>query len=184
DASKGFPGRHASPLPREDFLSRARRNIPVTLSFPHPLSWWRTRRAEEFKRTDCAIARGVLTRSAILGEPHWHLAAHGDTAVAIGVALRVQKRSGENLILVDVAMTAVLCCAVEGDATAALLLSATLKRRADKYARFNGLSDSWLVYSAKKRRQKLQSLWSDDSHDDKFLQGPARCLGRGPPDVV
>src|SRR5579871_6088508 len=123
NASKRNVGKDASPSSQRDFLARARRNVPVTIHFPHPLSWWRTRRAEDFKRSDVAIARSVLTRSAILGEPHWHLGARGDTAVAIGVALRARRQSGENLVVVDVAMTAVLCCAVEGDTTAGLLLS-------------------------------------------------------------
>jgi hypothetical protein len=104
---------------------------------------------------DVVIARNVLIRTAIIGEPHWHLGAAGDAAVAIGVALRIQKRSGDKLVLVDVTMTAVLCCALEGNDTAALLLSNSLERRANNDTLCSALSDSWLSHSAKTRCQDL-----------------------------
>lgn len=139
---------------------RTWKNVP-RISFPHPLSWWRTRSADEFNKIDVAIARAVLTRSAIIGEPHWHLGAAGDPAVAIGVALRVQKRSGEKLILLDVAMTAVLCCAVEGDATAAVLLSGILKQRSASDPFYANLSDTWLVNKRRKRLHARKILGLD-----------------------
>jgi hypothetical protein len=113
------------------------------------LSWWRTRSADEFKKIDVVIARSVLTRSAIIGEPHWHLGAAGDPAVAIGVALRAQRRPG-SIVALDVAMTAVLCVALEGDLTAALILSAALRCRAEVDGP-GAISDSWLSYRPNKR---------------------------------
>jgi hypothetical protein len=41
-----------------------------------------------------SLSLGILTRSAIIGEPHWFLGAAGDAAVAIGVALPVQRQLG------------------------------------------------------------------------------------------
>lgn len=82
--------------------------------------------------------------------------------MAIGVALRVQKRAGEKLVLIDVAMTAVLCCAVERDATAAMLLSGILKQRAATDPFCGDLSDSWLT---DKRRTRLQSTTSSGSEN-------------------
>jgi hypothetical protein len=119
--------------------------------FPHPLSWWRTRRADEFKEADVFIARHFLTRSAIIGEPHWFLGAAGDAAVAIGVALRAQRQRGQTLVSLDLAMTAVLSVALEGDATAAFLLSATLKRRSCIDPLCGALSDAWLTDSRARR---------------------------------
>jgi len=112
----------------------------------HPFSWWRTRQPDAFKKVDVPIARHFLTKTAIIGEPHWFLAVAGDPAVAIGVALRAQKRSSVTLVTLDVAMTAVLCVALEGNITAALLLSNTLKRCADSNPLCSALSDSWLNY--------------------------------------
>ena len=93
-----------------------------------------------------AIARNILTRTAIIGETHWHLAAAGHAPTAIGVALRILKHDGNAVASLDVAMTAVLCTAIEGDSAGALLLSAALKRRSDDDPTYNALSDTWLMY--------------------------------------
>jgi hypothetical protein len=126
---------------------RARRDVPARVVFPHPLSWWRVRAADEFKEVDVFIARRLLSKSAIIGEPHWFLGAAGDAAVAINVARRAQKHGGVSLVSLDVAMTAVLCIALEGDVAAALFLSAALKRRSDVDPPCGALSDSWLAYN-------------------------------------
>lgn len=139
------PSQSSAPVP-----SRTRKRAPVDIALPHPLSWWRTRSADEFKKIDVVIARTVLTRTGIIGEPHWHLGAAGDPAVAIGVALRTQRRPN-SIVALDVAMTAVLCVALEGDLTAALILSAALRCRADIGAHCGAISDSWLAYRPNKR---------------------------------
>jgi hypothetical protein len=130
------------------FLARARANVPVTIPFQHPLSWWRMLRADEFKKAYVGVARYFLTKSAIIGEPHWFLGAEGDEAIAIGVALRAQRNKGDTLVSVDLAMSAVLCCALEGSIAATLLMSSVLKRRSDVDPRCKVLSDSWLTYKA------------------------------------
>lgn len=143
-ASKQLTGKRSPSANRDRPTVRPYKNLPLGISFPHPLSWWRTRRAQQFRKVDVAIARNFLERSAIIGEPHWHLGAGGDAAVAIGVALRIRRRQGEKLVLVDVAMTAVLCCALDGDVTAAVLLSTILQERAAIEPACAELSDSWL----------------------------------------
>ena len=112
--------RRRSSRTRAPLAAKATKIASVQISFPHPLSWWRSRCADEFKDIDVNIARHILRRSAIIGEPHWFLGAAGDAAVAIGVALRTQRQFRHALLPLDVAMTAVLCVALEGDATAAL----------------------------------------------------------------
>jgi hypothetical protein len=151
--ASGERTRRPTPPAQRDFVARAGRNVPVGICFPHPLSWWRTRRAQEFRHVDITIARAMLNRSAIVGEPHWHLGARGDKAVAIGVAVRVQRRSGNNQVLIDVAMTAVLCCALEGDLASALLLSGTLKRLAASCPHCEELSNSWLTETSENQRR-------------------------------
>lgn len=130
-----------------DFLSRARRNVPVQVLFPHPLSWWRTRRPEHFKEIDIHLARFVLSKSAIIGEPYWHLAAAGNLAMAINAARRANKRRGVSLVSLDVAMTAILCIALEGSVEAKLFLAAILHQRSDVDQVFGELSDRWLDFS-------------------------------------
>jgi hypothetical protein len=157
NASKRSIGRSQSSPTQADLAARARRNVPVTISFPHPFAWWRTLRAEQFRGRHVQIARRLLAKSAIIGETHWFLAAAGDAAVAIGVALRVQKRAGSTLALLDLAMTAVACAALEGNLNAALLLSSTLERRREIDARCAALSDSWLAYRPRKRPPRSPS---------------------------
>ncbi|MDF0498262.1 hypothetical protein [Bradyrhizobium yuanmingense] len=141
------PNRSRRSHGRTDFLARAQRNVPVEVRFPHPLSWWRIRKPEDFKKVDIYIARYVLSKSAIIGEPHWHVGVAGNASVAINVARRANKRQGASLVSVDVAMTAVLCIALEGNLEARLFLSAILDRRfeTDRLCRF--LSDSWLDFT-------------------------------------
>lgn len=131
---------------RPDFLERARRNVPAQVLFPHPLSWWRARRPGHFKEVDIHIARHVLTKSAIIGESHWHLGASGNPAIAINVARRANKKRGGSLVSVDVAMTAVLCLALEGNVEAKLFLAAVLHQRSEADQVFRELSDGWLGF--------------------------------------
>lgn len=121
----------------------------------HPLSWWRTRPADSFRKVDVAIARNILRRTAIIGEPHWHLGAIGHAPTAIGVALRTLRRDGNGFASLDVAMSAVLCIAIEGEPAATLLMSAALKRRGDDDPTCNALSDSWLTFQPTHRASTI-----------------------------
>ena len=127
----------------------------------HPLSWWRCRPADSFARIDVVIARHVLTRTGIIGEPYWHLAAAGDATVAIAVALRVQRRGGSPLLL-DVAMTAVLCAALTGNVPAALLIAALVLREPEDAAKAMTISSSWLISSARCAPRPL--AWPSPPH--------------------
>jgi hypothetical protein len=143
---KDSPKRTIARSPSNGFgiaaCAKAKATGPI--SFPHPLSWWRVRSADAFVSVDVCIARHLLRRLAIAGEPHWFLGAAGDPAVAINVARRAQQQSAR--VSLDVAMTAVLCAALEGDVAAGLFLSATLKERSEIDPPCAALSDSWLVY--------------------------------------
>ena len=112
----------------------------------HPLSWWRTRLAHDYRKVDIAIARHFLSRTGVIGEPHWHLAAAGSGAVALGVAQRGQRKRPSPL-LNDVTMTAVLCAALEGDSSAALMIAAAVSQRAQTGGDARAVSDSWLTFS-------------------------------------
>lgn len=134
------------PHRRQSSIARVKLNSPTGILFPHPLSWWRSRAADDFKKIDVFIARHFLQKSAIIGEPHWFLAAAGDSAVAVGVALRALKEGGNTQVSLDVAMTAVLCVALEGDPTAVVLMATALKRRSETDPPCSHLSDGWLKF--------------------------------------
>lgn len=133
--------------------------MPVTILYPHPFSWWRTLRAEQFKHVHVRTARRLLTKFAIIGEPRWNLGAAGDAAVGIGVALRIQKHAGNTTVQFDLAMTAVTCAAIEGNLAATFMLSSVLKRRRDIDGLCGPLADSWLVYQVRKRPRQSLSCW-------------------------
>lgn len=147
---------HSSSSKQADFVARAKKNVPVQIEHPHPLSWWRTRPAHSFRDVDVIIARCIMKRSAIIGEPYWFLGANGDAAVALGVAMRIRRQRRSDLVTLDVAMTAVLCAALEGDPASALLLAATLKDRSDIDPLCHALSDSWLGDNHKRHMGQIR----------------------------
>jgi cell division protease FtsH len=57
NASKRPTGRSESSPTQVALLARARRNVPVTISFPHLFAWWRTLRADQFRDRQVHIAR-------------------------------------------------------------------------------------------------------------------------------
>jgi hypothetical protein len=172
-ASNVLADRCLSSPSQPDFVARARRNGPVTILQPHAFSWWRTLRAEQFKRVHVQIARHRLTKFAIIGEPHWGLGAAGDAAVAIGVALRIRKRAGNPAPQLDLAMTAVACAAIEGNLAATFLMSSILEHRRDIDERCGPLADSWLVHQLRKRPRRSLLLRASDWKPDreKFGRG-------------
>ena len=64
---------------------------------------------------------------AMFGEPSWHAAVHGDAAVAVRIALRVAAGRPSPLTI-DLVGSALLLCAVEGNAAAQVALQ-YLRRR-------------------------------------------------------
>lgn len=94
------------------------------------LSWWRSQCAEAFRKSDAERTRVSLRACAANGNSRWDDAIEGDVAAAVGIALRTVWRREHLGISEDAALSAVLACALDGDATAAFLLSAALDRRA------------------------------------------------------
>jgi hypothetical protein len=110
-----------------------------------PLIWWRTRRPSALLCRGIGGIREALLGTEIDGEPDWHRAILGDAAVAIRVAvgqMKVRKiRAGE----IDLALSAVLACALEGDPASAILISSALRRRSKCDPSCRNLSSLWLV---------------------------------------
>lgn len=145
-AAKQTGGRLASQAYRARRQKRAKKASSGPKSVIHPFSWWRTRLAHDYQKVDIAIARHFLSRTGVIGEPHWHLAAAGSGAVALGVAQRVQRKRLSPL-LKDMTMTAVLCAALEGDSCAALMIAAAVSERDRTADDARAVSDSWLTFS-------------------------------------
>jgi hypothetical protein len=56
-------------------------------------------------------------------------AVGGDPAIAIGVAIRQLSAYGMKSSIIDAAVSAVLCCAIEGDVAARAVVESALRRR-------------------------------------------------------
>lgn len=94
-----------------------------------PLHWWRTKRPRNLRRSDVRILRARLFRTETVADLDWFRAATGDAAAAIGVAIRAMHTAGMTNSAVDAALSAVLCCALEGDPTAPVVICSALNRR-------------------------------------------------------
>jgi hypothetical protein len=114
------------------------------LARPSPLELWRTCKPELLSSGDVGHLRKTLVGTTLPWEPDWKRAILGDVAVAIGIAVRQLKFHRITDPEIDLALSAVLACAIEGDAAAAVLLSSALRRRSKKFKRCHRLSLLWL----------------------------------------
>lgn len=108
-----------------------------------PLIWWRRIPAYAFSQLDIPEATRALQGLAIVGEPKWSCARRRDAASDVGAALRTLKRHGAQSVAMDLAMTAVLCSAIGGDAAAANLIAAVLRSRSAIERHCEALSLTW-----------------------------------------
>jgi hypothetical protein len=83
--------------------------------------------------------------SEIAGEPHWRRAILGSAPAAIGIAVRQLKSRSIDAPEVDLALSALLCCAIEGCAASAIVISSALTRRPKIDTQCKMLSDLWLT---------------------------------------
>jgi hypothetical protein len=94
-----------------------------------PLHWWRTRKPQDFDDRHVKAIRTALLRTEIIDDSDWLRAVTGEPATAIGVALKALKVLGMNDPMIDAVVSAVLCCALEGDPAARVLILSALSRR-------------------------------------------------------
>jgi hypothetical protein len=87
--------------------------------------------------------RKALLATRLPSEPDWDRAILGDVAVAIGIAVRQLASHKITDPEVDLALSAVLACAIEGDPTAPIVISSALRRRSKKFKRCLHLSLLW-----------------------------------------
>jgi hypothetical protein len=109
-----------------------------------PLIWWRTRRPSALLSRGIGEIREALLGTEIHEQPDWSRAILGDAAVAIRVAVEQMKERPITAAEVDLALSAVLACALEGDAASAILISSALRRRSKCDPPCRHLSLLWL----------------------------------------
>lgn len=96
---------------------------------PAPLTWWRTIPFADLDSRSADALADALRNIEILGDGRWRRASSGDTAAAVGCAMRLWSAGvlGPSL---DLAMTAVLMCALRGDRAARVVLIHASRTRA------------------------------------------------------
>ncbi|EFI51355.1 hypothetical protein [Afipia sp. 1NLS2] len=107
-----------------------------------PWDWWRTTPPNRLDATHRYALRRSLSQIAVLGEPGWQQAVAGDAAEAIGIALPLI-HSGESGLRLDVVMSAVLLCALNGNPAAVLMLAHALDSRS--HQDLWPLTERWLA---------------------------------------
>jgi hypothetical protein len=97
------------------------------------------------------LCRGVSgIRKALLGtdipeETEWFSAILGEAAVAIRIAVEQMKMRKITDPEVDLSLSAVLACALEGEPASAVVISSALRRRSKLDPPCKALSLLWLV---------------------------------------
>ena len=94
-----------------------------------PLHWWRTRRPHGFGRRDVKAVRAALLEVEIVNDVDWLRAVTGHPSTAIGVAVRQLNAYGMTSPVIDAVVSAVCCCALEGNPAARVVVSSALRRR-------------------------------------------------------
>jgi hypothetical protein len=178
-------------LARSEIAAAARaadlaRSSPAPRAWPFnpedtfPLAWWRTLPANLFRDAEALLVSATLDKIDVLSGSHTFAAAlRGDTAAAITTALALMPIE-ETTLEVDLAMTAVLRGALDGDAAAALVLSHVIGRATLHHPFATELSPSWLAHHLRhspNRRcftEEEARLWSALRAQDE-----ATAAGRG-----
>ncbi len=125
--------------------NRAPFSLASTFISVSPLIWWRTHKPSALAGRSIGRIRKDLLGTKIPGEPEWSRAILGDAAVAIRIAIEQMKANKITAVEVDLALSAVLACALEGEPTSAILISSALRRRSKCDPSCKTLSISWLT---------------------------------------
>lgn len=132
---------------------------PLTSGWPFnaqdvsPLAWWRSLPSTHLRDAEHLLVIDTLSKICVL-DHRQNLAAaiRGDTAAAVGAALSVLPVYKVTLTA-DIAMTALLRCALEGDATTTLVLANILRRVELEHSLAAELSASWQMRLVRGLRQ-------------------------------
>lgn len=108
-----------------------------------PLAWWRSVPSDLLRDAEHLLVIDTLGRICMFDRAgKLPAAVRGDTAAAIGAALSLLPVD-EVTLTVDITMTALLRCALRGDATSTVVLANILQRVEPNYPLAAELSASW-----------------------------------------
>lgn len=149
---------------------RAPSSWPFNPNDVTPLEWWRTMPADHLGDAQLSHLRATVAKISVLNNRQWLSALQGDDAASIAIAIGAMP-IGPITLEVDLAMSSLALCALDGSAGAALVMSHILRQTRLDHPFGRELSTSWLalnlcrVLNAKRYRTKprLQKT-SEASH--------------------
>lgn len=118
-------------------------NVPVAPGCS-PTGWWRSIAAPNFHSMALGAMKAAVEKVEMLGEPSWRDAVAGDAAAAVGMAILFDRQKATPGKL-DLAMTALVICACEGNATACVVLSNIIRRLPNAGNHEARVATSWLM---------------------------------------
>jgi len=117
---------------------------PFNLGDVTPLEWWRTMPADHLGETQRLHLSATLEKICVMKDHQWLSALRGDAAASVAIAIGAMP-IGKVTLEVDLAMSALALCTLEGSAGAALVLSHILRRTTLDHPFRKELSSSWLA---------------------------------------
>ncbi|MBI1201935.1 MAG: hypothetical protein GC182_05435 [Rhodopseudomonas sp.] len=108
------------------------------------LEWWRTMPADHLSDVERRHLGATLEKICILKDHRWLSALGGDAAASIAIAIGAMP-TDQVTLEVDLAMSALALCALDGSAGAALVLAHVLRRTPLDHPFGTDLSASWLA---------------------------------------
>jgi len=123
---------------------RAQSPWPFNLGDVTPLEWWRTMPADHLGDAQLLHLRATVAKISVMNGRQWLFALQGDAATSIAIAIGSMPID-QITLEVDLAMSALALCALDGSAGAALVLSHILRRTALDHPFGKELSASWLA---------------------------------------
>lgn len=117
---------------------------PFNLEDVTPLEWWRTMPADHLNNVQRLHLRATMKKIFVLKGHHWLSVLEGDAAANVAIAIKAMPIDRITLEI-DLAMSALALCALDGSAGAALVLAHMLRRTALDHPFGKELSASWLA---------------------------------------
>jgi hypothetical protein len=124
---------------------------PIRLDDVTPLEWWRTMPANHLGEGPQRVLCEMLDKVSLVKRRQWLSALCGDAAASIAVAIEAMPINRITLE-VDLMMTALMVCALNGNAGAVLILAHILHRAPLDHPFAQELSTSWLALNLRRAR--------------------------------
>ena len=119
---------------------------PLTAENTSPLQWWRTLPLDAFRDAERLLLLATLERIRVLrGSDDLTAALGGDSAAAIDIAFSLMPIETFTLE-VDIAMSALACCAIERNVAAALVMAQIIGLTEFDHGLAMDLAASWYAY--------------------------------------